>query len=94
MESPREHLCGGANAGARDQQVVAVQEVDPAGPNGRDRRQRIPETTETLYMLGEGDRVVGIAAFRPGLAEGRDSDDNGGPDSGPGTGGTPEVGRA
>jgi hypothetical protein len=44
--------------------------------------------------LNEGDRVVGIAAFRPGLAEGRDSDDNGGPDAGPGAGGTPEVGRA
>ena len=47
-----------------------------------------------VMRLEEGDRVVGIAAFRPGLAEGRDSDDNGGPDAGPGTGGTPEVGRA
>src|SRR5215208_5426218 len=41
-----------------------------------------------VMRLNEGDRVVGIAAFRPGLAEGRDSDDNDGPDSGPGAGGT------
>jgi DNA gyrase subunit A len=47
-----------------------------------------------VMRLNEGDRVVGIAAFRPGLAEGRDSDDNGGPDAGPGSGGPPEVGRA
>jgi DNA gyrase subunit A len=35
-----------------------------------------------VMRLNEGDRVVGIAAFRPGLAEGRDTDDNGGPDAG------------
>jgi len=29
-----------------------------------------------VMRLNEGDRVVGIAAFRPGLAEGRDSGDN------------------
>ena len=40
-----------------------------------------------VMRLNEGDRVVGIAAFRPGLAEGRGSDDNGGPDAGPGDGG-------
>jgi DNA gyrase subunit A len=44
-----------------------------------------------VMRLNEGDRVVGIAAFRPGLAEARDSDDNGGPDASPG-GGTPSVG--
>jgi DNA gyrase subunit A len=38
-----------------------------------------------VMRLNEGDRVVGIAAFRPGLAEARDSDDNGGPDAGPGS---------
>jgi hypothetical protein len=42
--------------------------------------------------LTEGDRVVGIAAFRPGLAEGRDTDDNDGPDASPG--GAPTVGGA
>jgi DNA gyrase subunit A len=46
-----------------------------------------------VMRLNEGDRVVGIAAFRPGLAEGRDSDDNDGPDGGPG-GATPSVGGA
>ena len=45
-----------------------------------------------VMRLNEGDRVVGIAAFRPGLAEARDSDDNGGPES-PG-GGAPSVGGA
>jgi DNA gyrase subunit A len=35
-----------------------------------------------VMRLNEGDRVVGIAAFRPGLAEGRDTDDNDGPDAG------------
>ncbi len=35
-----------------------------------------------VMRLNEGDRVVGIAAFRPGLAEGRDSGDNGGPEAG------------
>ncbi len=47
-----------------------------------------------VMRLNEGDRVVGIAAFRPGLAEALDSDDNGGPDASPGgpgpsVGGTP-----
>ena len=46
-----------------------------------------------VMRLNEGDRVVGIAAFRPGLAEARDSDDNDGPDAGPG-GGAPSVGGA
>jgi DNA gyrase subunit A len=36
-----------------------------------------------VMRLNEGDRVVGIAAFRPGLAEARASDDNGGPEAGP-----------
>jgi DNA gyrase subunit A len=35
-----------------------------------------------VMRLNEGDRVVGIAAFRPGLAEGRDSGDNGDPGAG------------
>ncbi|HEX5241279.1 MAG TPA: DNA gyrase subunit A [Candidatus Limnocylindrales bacterium] len=39
-----------------------------------------------VMRLNEGDRVVGIAAFRPGLAEGRLSDDNGSPEAGPGGG--------
>ena len=39
-----------------------------------------------VMRLNEGDRVVGIAAFRPGLAEARASDDNGGPEAGPGGG--------
>ncbi|HET9682248.1 MAG TPA: DNA gyrase C-terminal beta-propeller domain-containing protein, partial [Candidatus Limnocylindrales bacterium] len=39
-----------------------------------------------VMRLNEGDRVVGIAAFRPGLAEARGSDDNGSPESGPGGG--------
>jgi len=46
-----------------------------------------------VMRLNEGDRVVGIAAFRPGLAEARDTDDNGGPDASPG-GGSPSVGGA
>ncbi|MEO8463681.1 MAG: DNA gyrase subunit A [Chloroflexota bacterium] len=44
-----------------------------------------------VMRLNEGDRVVGIAAFSPGLAEGRDNSDNGDPevpDAGDG-GGTP-----
>jgi DNA gyrase subunit A len=45
-----------------------------------------------VMRLNEGDRVVGIAAFRPGLAEARDSDDNGGPDAGPGADGPPASG--
>ncbi len=40
-----------------------------------------------VMRLNEGDRVVGIAAFRPGLAEGRDTDDNDAPDAGPPRGG-------
>ncbi len=36
-----------------------------------------------VMRLNEGHRVVGIAAFRPGLAEARASDDNGGPEAGP-----------
>jgi len=39
-----------------------------------------------VMRLNEGDRVVGIAAFRPGLAEALASDDNGGPEAGPGGG--------
>jgi DNA gyrase subunit A len=39
-----------------------------------------------VMRLNEGDRVVGIAAFRPGLAEALASDDNGSPDAGPGGG--------
>jgi hypothetical protein len=45
--------------------------------------------------LNEGDRVVGIAAFRPGLAEGLASDDNGDPgaaDSGDRGGTSPDRG--
>jgi DNA gyrase subunit A len=44
-----------------------------------------------VMRLNEGDRVVGIAAFRPGLAEALDSDDNGTPEAGPG-GGTGDRG--
>src|SRR4029079_9783803 len=48
-----------------------------------------PNTGCVIWMrLNECDRVVGIAAFRPGLAEARDTDDNDSPDGGPG-GGTP-----
>ena len=46
-----------------------------------------------VMRLNEGDRVVGIAAFRPGLAEGRESDDNDAPDASPSTGGPPEGGQ-
>jgi DNA gyrase subunit A len=43
--------------------------------------------------LNEGDRVVGIAAFREGLAERESMGDNGGPDTGPtGPGGDPSGG--
>ena len=35
-----------------------------------------------VMRLNEGDRVVGISAFRPGLAEGRDTGDNGDPEAG------------
>ena len=41
-----------------------------------------------VMRLNEGDRVVGIAAFRPGLAEGRDSGDN----DDPGVGGAGDRG--
>jgi DNA gyrase subunit A len=37
-----------------------------------------------VMRLNEGDRVVGIAAFRPGLAEARVNDDNDAPDDGAG----------
>jgi DNA gyrase subunit A len=48
-----------------------------------------PQARGVIVMrLNEGDRVVGIAAFRPGLAEARESDDNGAPDAGPGGGGS------
>jgi DNA gyrase subunit A len=48
-----------------------------------------------VMRLNEGDRVVGIAAFRPGLAEARANDDNGEPDAGgggPAGGGNPGLG--
>ncbi|HEX8024570.1 MAG TPA: DNA gyrase C-terminal beta-propeller domain-containing protein, partial [Candidatus Limnocylindrales bacterium] len=46
-----------------------------------------------VMRLNEGDRVVGIAAFRPGLAEARASEDNDGPEAGPGgTGGAGDSG--
>jgi DNA gyrase subunit A len=53
-------------------------------------RQR-PEARGVITMrLNEGDRVVGIAAFREGLAEREGMGDNGGPDPGPtGPGGDP-----
>ena len=37
-----------------------------------------------VMRLNEGDAVVGIAAFRPGLAEARANDDNDAPDGGGG----------
>jgi DNA gyrase subunit A len=40
----------------------------------------------TVMRLAEGDRVVGIAAFRPGLAEQGTIGDNGDPGTGPGEG--------
>ena len=56
-------------------------------------RQR-PEARGVITMrLNEGDRVVGIAAFREGLAERESMGDNGGPDAGPtGPGGDPSGG--
>ncbi len=45
-----------------------------------------------VMRLAEGDRVVGIAAFRPGLAERNGIGDNGAPDAGPGADGGPEAG--
>ena len=47
-----------------------------------------------VMRLNEGDRVVGIAAFRPGLAEGRESDDNDAPESTPGSPPKPPSGQA
>ena len=42
-----------------------------------------PQARGVIVMrLNEDDRVVGIAAFRPGLAEGRDSGDNDDPGAG------------
>jgi hypothetical protein len=52
-----------------------------------------PQARGVIVMrLNEGDRVVGIAAFRPGLAEGRESDDNDAPDAPVGSGGPPSAG--
>jgi DNA gyrase subunit A len=45
-----------------------------------------------VMRLAEGDRVVGIAAFRPGLAERGGNGDNGGPDAGPDADGGPAAG--
>jgi DNA gyrase subunit A len=43
-----------------------------------------PQARGVITMrLNEGDRVVGIAAFREGLAEREGMGDNGGPDAGP-----------
>jgi DNA gyrase subunit A len=46
----------------------------------------------TVMKLAEGDRVVGIAAFRPGLAEHGTIGDNGGPEAGSDAGDSPEPG--
>jgi DNA gyrase subunit A len=43
----------------------------------------------TVMRLAEGDRVVGIAAFRPGLAERGTIGDNGAPGEDPGPDGPP-----
>jgi DNA gyrase subunit A len=45
-----------------------------------------------VMRLAEGDRVVGIAAFRPGLAERAGNGDNGGPAAGPDAGSDPGAG--
>jgi DNA gyrase subunit A len=45
----------------------------------------------TVMRLAEGDRVVGIAAFRPGLAEQGSIGDNGDPGTGPGEGPTRDA---
>jgi DNA gyrase subunit A len=45
-----------------------------------------------VMRLNEGDRVVGIAAFRPGLAEARANDDNDGPEAGGSGDRAPEPG--
>ncbi|HEV2006083.1 MAG TPA: DNA gyrase subunit A [Candidatus Limnocylindrales bacterium] len=57
-------------------------------------RQHAQARGVIVMRLNEGDRVVGIAAFRPGLAEALASDDNGEPDAGGGgpAGGTPGLG--
>ncbi|HET7181046.1 MAG TPA: DNA gyrase subunit A [Candidatus Limnocylindrales bacterium] len=47
-----------------------------------------------VMRLNEGDRVVGIAAFRPGLAEGREVEDNDAPESTPGSPPAPPSGQA
>ena len=44
-----------------------------------------------VMRLAEGDRVVGIAAFRPGLAERNGMGDNDAP-AGPDSGGAPGAG--
>ncbi|MBI3750279.1 MAG: DNA gyrase subunit A [Chloroflexi bacterium] len=49
-------------------------------------RQHAAARGVIVMRLNEGDRVVGIAAFRPGLAEALASDDNDGPEAGPGGG--------
>ncbi len=46
-----------------------------------------------VMRLNEGDRVVGIAAFRPGLAEARGSGDNDGPEAGGSDAGAPGRGK-
>jgi DNA gyrase subunit A len=45
-----------------------------------------------VMRLAEGDRVVGIAAFRPGLAERGGIGDNDAPEAGPDAGGGPDPG--
>jgi DNA gyrase subunit A len=45
-----------------------------------------------VMRLAEGDRVVGIAAFRPGLADQGGIDDNGDPEAGPDPGPGPQAG--
>jgi DNA gyrase subunit A len=57
-------------------------------------RQHAQARGVIVMRLNEGDRVVAIAAFRPGLAEALASDDNGEPDAGGGgpAGGTPGLG--
>ena len=44
-----------------------------------------------MMRLNEGDRVVGIAAFREGLAERGGMGDNDGPEAGPGSGSGPTL---
>jgi len=47
-----------------------------------------------VMRLNDGDRVVGIAAFRPGLAEARDVEDNDSPEATPGPAPRPPNGQA